>query len=70
MYPDLTLSGPWRKSSRSNNGANNCVEVAGIMGCSAAVRDSKNPTGPALIFPPAAFTALVTAVKTGRLNLS
>jgi Domain of unknown function (DUF397) len=36
----------WRSSSRSG-GSNNCVEIRGDLG---AVRDSKNPNGPALVF--------------------
>ena len=59
----------WRKSSRSN-GAQACVEVTGSLPEAAAVRDSKNPAGPALVFAPAAFTAFVNTVKTGRLDLS
>ena len=38
----------WCKSSRSA-GANNCVEVAHGHGWT-AVRDSKNKTGPVLVF--------------------
>jgi hypothetical protein len=38
----------WYKSSRSG-GANNCVEVAHSHGWT-AVRDSKNKTGPVLVF--------------------
>ncbi|SHG86732.1 DUF397 domain-containing protein [Streptoalloteichus hindustanus] len=59
----------WRKSSRS--GANNahCVEITAVADV-AAVRDSKNPSGPALVFVPSAFTAFVDAVKTGQLDLS
>jgi hypothetical protein len=30
------------------------------------VRDSKNPTGPALTVPAAAFASFVTAVKSGE----
>lgn len=53
----------WSKSSRSaNNGA--CVEVAFAPGAVAA-RDSKDPTGPELVFDPAAWTAFVAAVKNG-----
>lgn len=38
----------WRKSSRSNGGANGaCVEVA-LTGVTAAARDSKNPSGPTI----------------------
>nr|BFE99969.1 hypothetical protein GCM10020241_16450 [Streptoalloteichus tenebrarius] len=46
------------------------MEVAGKLVGVAAVRDSKNPTGPALVFAPAAFAAFVGAVKEGRLDLS
>ena len=43
----------WRKSSRSNgNGGNNCVEIA-FLDTAVAVRDSKNPNAPALLFGPA-----------------
>lgn len=37
----------WRKSSYSG-GANNCVEVAANLPGIVAVRDSKDPCGPAL----------------------
>jgi hypothetical protein len=40
----MTASDTWRKSRRSQNGAN-CVEVRRTLD---QVRDSKNPEGPAL----------------------
>jgi Domain of unknown function (DUF397) len=40
----------WRKSSRSTS-QGNCVEVAQLPSQVTAVRDSKNPTAPALTFP-------------------
>lgn len=52
----------WRKSSRSETGAN-CVEVRSDLG---AVRDSKgDPTSPPLSIP---VGGLVALVKSGRLN--
>jgi hypothetical protein len=39
----------WRKSSYSTSNGGNCVEVAAALG-TIAVRDSKDPNGPALIF--------------------
>jgi hypothetical protein len=62
------LSGArWRKSSRSNINGGSCVEVASAPGLT-AVRDSKNPTGPALVFAPAAFGAFINTVKAGQLD--
>jgi hypothetical protein len=51
----------WRKSSKSNTGAN-CVEVRHDL---AAVRDSKNPDGPALTVD---LTRLLSTVRAGRLD--
>lgn len=49
----------WRKSSHSGDqGA--CVEMA-TAGEAVAVRDSKDPTGPVLSFPAAAWTAFAAA---------
>lgn len=48
----------WTKSSYS--GPEDCVEVTEAPAYQAvAVRDSKNPTGPAILLPPAAFAAFV-----------
>jgi Domain of unknown function (DUF397) len=56
---DLTKA-QWRKSSRSQVGDvdSNCVEVA-FAGPAAGVRDSKNPDGPMLVLPAAAWIAFV-----------
>jgi hypothetical protein len=54
----------WRKSSRSQNGANNCVAVTRLPGAF-AVRDSKNPNGPILRFRSAAFSSFLKASRLG-----
>ena len=60
----------WRKASRSNgNGGNNCVEVA-FLETGVAVRDSKNRTGPALLFTPAEWTAFVDSAKDGEFDIA
>ncbi|MFG2105126.1 DUF397 domain-containing protein [Micromonospora echinaurantiaca] len=58
---DLT-SARWRKSSRSNGQGGNCVEVADNLAGVVAVRDSKDPAGPALTFDPAAWRAFIAGV--------
>ncbi|WP_406148128.1 DUF397 domain-containing protein [Streptomyces sp. NBC_01012] len=49
----------WRKSSYSDGGANNCLEVADHIPGLVPVRDSKTPTGPVLIVNAPAWTAFV-----------
>ncbi|MER7418626.1 DUF397 domain-containing protein [Micromonospora peucetia] len=58
---DLT-GAQWRKTTRSSSNGGNCVEVADNLSGVVAVRDSKDPAGPALTFAPAAWRAFVTQV--------
>lgn len=53
----------WRKSTRSSNGGSTCVEVAKNLPGVVGVRDSKDPTGPALTFGPYAWRAFLGLVK-------
>ncbi|MCX5608184.1 MULTISPECIES: DUF397 domain-containing protein [unclassified Streptomyces] len=52
----------WQKSSYSGDTGGDCVEVA-AQPCLVAVRDSKNPEGPAFTVSPAAFAAFVGALS-------
>ncbi|MGI8333182.1 DUF397 domain-containing protein [Actinomadura scrupuli] len=64
------MSSPvWRKSTRSGAQEGACVEVAGLSGV-VGVRDSKNPGGPELAFPPAAWHAFLDGVRAGRHDLT
>lgn len=56
----------WRKSSRS--GAAGCVEVA-FIDEHIAVRDSKDPHGPVLLFSAREWTAFVDGVREGEFSL-
>ncbi|MGW2916905.1 DUF397 domain-containing protein [Streptomyces angustmyceticus] len=58
----------WRKSSYSNGGDANCVEVSDGFPGAVPVRDSKNPTGGVLLFPADAWAAFIGSVKDGRLG--
>ena len=57
---DLTRAA-WRKASASSSG--NCVEVAVNLPGVVAVRDSKDPHGPALTFSPAAWDAFTARLR-------
>ncbi|MFJ2780705.1 MULTISPECIES: DUF397 domain-containing protein [unclassified Kitasatospora] len=63
---DLTAAS-WFKSSHSQNGGS-CVEVAPDYPGLVPVRDSKDPEGPALVFPTATFAAFVAGVKAGEFG--
>jgi hypothetical protein len=56
----------WRKLSYSSANGGNCIEVAQLRG-RAAVRDSKDPDGPALQFSDESWRAFIGAVKSERI---
>jgi hypothetical protein len=55
----------WRKSSYSGSNGGDCVEVAATLPAAIAVRDSKDPDGPKLLFTPAAWAAFTATIRTG-----
>jgi hypothetical protein len=56
----------WHKSSYSGGSNGNCLETSGSYPTLVPVRDSKNPTGPALIFSSSAWSTFVGDVKAQR----
>ena len=63
---DLT-SADWRKSSYSTNNGN-CVEVAQNLPGIVAVRDSKDPDGPVLVFTADEWRAFVSGARAGEFG--
>ena len=51
----------WRKSRRSGPQGGNCVEVAHLADGQVAIRNSRYPAGPALLFTPSEWTAFLGA---------
>lgn len=69
MRMDVDLShADWRKSSYSNGNGGNCVEVVRNLPGIVAVRDSKDSSGPALVFTLAEWQAFVGGVRSGEFE--
>jgi len=72
---DLT-GAVWRKSSFSSGIGGACVEIAVVPGSKEgsghviAMRDSKRPDGPVLIFTPAEWEAFTLGVQDGEFDLA
>ncbi|BCY06347.1 DUF397 domain-containing protein [Actinoplanes sp. L3-i22] len=62
------LGNDWKKSTRSN-GSDSCVEARTHQG-EVQVRDTKDRTGPALSFSPAAWTDFLSGVRAGEFDAS
>jgi hypothetical protein len=63
MKPTLDLTAAvWRKSSYSDGGANNCLEVADNCPGTVPVRDSKQSDGPILVFGASPWASFLTYV--------
>lgn len=57
----------WIKSQHSN-AEGNCVEVGALSEGSIALRNSRDPDGPALVYTPAEVAAFVAGAKDGEFD--
>jgi hypothetical protein len=69
-------SAAWRTTSYSGGNGGQCIQVAAEVstpdssGQLCAVRDSKDPTGPALVFGVRQWRAFTAMIKTGTTALA
>ncbi|MEV4847630.1 DUF397 domain-containing protein [Micromonospora matsumotoense] len=66
-FPEDLTQATWFKSSKSGPNCDNCVEVAYVIGA-VGVRDSKDKTGPALVFAPGEWNAFVADARNGTFG--
>ncbi|MEU5834771.1 DUF397 domain-containing protein [Streptomyces diacarni] len=57
----------WRKS-RFSNSQGTCVELAKLPDGDIAMRNSRFPEGPALVYTPAEVEAMILGVKAGEFD--
>jgi hypothetical protein len=62
-----SLDVSWVKS-RHSNATGNCVEIAALDGGGIAVRNSRDPDGPALVYTPAEMAAFLAGAKEGEFD--
>ncbi|QOV44473.1 DUF397 domain-containing protein [Streptomyces chromofuscus] len=62
-----SLDARWIKS-RHSNAEGNCVEVATLVDGGVAMRNSRDPDGPALVYTAAEVAAFVAGAKEGEFD--
>jgi hypothetical protein len=63
-----SIAATWVKSSYSGP-QGNCVEVARLSDGSVAMRNSRHPDGPALVFTSAEWEAFLNGASSGEFSL-
>ncbi|HUD77023.1 MAG TPA: DUF397 domain-containing protein [Streptosporangiaceae bacterium] len=67
MAADVLGNLEWRKSTASNP-SGNCVEAAALPDGQVAVRNSREPGGPALVYTRAEIAAFLAGVRNGEFD--
>ena len=68
LHVHLGAASPrWRKSTASNP-SGNCVELAELAGGDIAMRNSRHPGGPTLIYTRAEIAAFIAGVRSGEFD--
>jgi Domain of unknown function (DUF397) len=65
--PADQVPGTWRKATASNS-SGACVEVAALPGGDVAVRNSRHPSGPALVYTRAEIAAFLAGARNGEFD--
>jgi hypothetical protein len=58
----------WRKSRRSGPQGGNCVEFGHLPDGRVAVRNSRHPSGPALLFTATEWDAFIAGARDGEFD--
>lgn len=66
--PATQLTGARWHKSRCSQGVSNCVEMARLPTGEVAVRNSRHPDGPALVYTRAEIDALIRGAKDGDFD--
>ncbi|WP_405488500.1 DUF397 domain-containing protein [Nocardia sp. NBC_00511] len=61
---EIDADAQWRRGDDTTDG----VEIAFLTSGNIGLRDSRNPTGPVLIFTPGEWEAFVAGAKDGEFN--
>jgi Domain of unknown function (DUF397) len=64
----ITPDTVWMKSTHSGSTGGNCVELAHLYGGQVAIRNSRHPSGPALLFTAAEWDAFLAGAKDGEFD--
>lgn len=67
LHVHLQETRRWRKSSASNP-TGNCVELAELPDGGVAVRNSRHPAGPTLVYTRAEIAAFIHGVRAGEFD--